>query len=103
MHKFHYALREAGASCFDIFLLLGNDVIVVGMFSSWGHSKIAVLPGTGDRQLSRIDGIIKKTHIYKIGEIASCLLDKEKRFFQMRKYQVFKKEMNFWRKTKGSS
>lgn len=51
MHEFHYALRGAGAPCSDVFLLSGNDVVVVGMFGSWGHGRIAVLllrePGLG--------------------------------------------------------
>lgn len=51
MHEFHYALRGAGAPCSDIFLLSDNDVVVVGMFSSWEHGRIAVLlvkePGLG--------------------------------------------------------
>lgn len=81
MHEFYYALKKVGVPFSDIFLLSSNNVVVVGMFGVWEHGRIAVLPGTEDRQLSRVDGIIKKTHTHKIGEIASYLLDKGKRFF----------------------
>lgn len=51
MHEFYYALRGAGVLYSDIFLLSDNDVVVVGMFSSWEHGRIAVLhvekPGLG--------------------------------------------------------
>lgn len=41
VHEFHYTLWGAGAPCSNVFLLSGNDVVVVGMFVTWHDAKDA--------------------------------------------------------------